>query len=173
MSNNKRKPPSRAFGSAAISPCGIYRYELTRSWDATRPLIAFVMLNPSTADAVEDDPTIRRCIGFADGWGFGEVRVYNLFALRTPDPEHLWKHEDPFGPDFEKYAAKPRECEKIVVAWGSFGDKGKNAARGRCYVGEHLDGCELWALALNADGSPRHPLYVRADQRLTRWESVR
>lgn len=161
---------SRVFGSAAISACGLYRYELTRSWDATRGAVAFVMLNPSTADAAEDDPTIRRCIGFANRWGFGELRVYNVFALRTPDPADLWAHPDPFGPDFDTWASKPRECEKIVVAWGTFGAKGKNASRGRCFASEHLRGVELWALAINADGSPRHPLYVRADQALTRWE---
>ena len=164
--------PSRIFGSAVISPCGRYRYELTRSWDANRPTIAFVMLNPSTADAAEDDPTIRRCIGFANRWGFGELRVYNCFALRASNPEDLWPHEDPFGQDFDVWAKKPRECAKIVVAWGSFGSKGRNAARGRCFAIEHLKDLELWALAINADGSPRHPLYVRADQILTRWEIV-
>lgn len=160
------------FGSAALSPCGLYRYELTRSWDATKPTVAFIMLNPSTADAAEDDPTIRRCIGFASRWGFGELRVYNLFALRATDPQALWAHADPFGPDFEKWAKKPRECDKVVVAWGTFGDKGRNAARGRCFARDHLHGVELWALAINADGSPRHPLYVRADQPLTRWEAA-
>lgn len=162
--------PSRVFGSAAISACGLYRYELTRSWDSKKPAIAFVMLNPSTADAAEDDPTIRRCIGFANRWGFGELRVYNCFALRTPDPEALCGHEDPFGPDFDTYAVKARECEKVVVAWGTFGTKGKNAARVRIFALQNLQGVELWALAINADGSPRHPLYVRADQALTRWE---
>lgn len=162
--------PTRPIGAAAISACGLYRYELTRSWDAKKPTIAFVMLNPSTADAAEDDPTIRRCIGFADRWGFGELRVYNVFALRTPDPASLWEHPDPFGPEFDTYAARPRLCDQVVVAWGTFGTKGRNAARGRCFAEEHLLGVDLWALAINADGSPRHPLYVRADQTLTRWE---
>jgi len=167
------KQPTRIFGSAHISQCGQYRYELTRSWDATRPTIAFVMLNPSTADAAEDDPTIRKCIKFANRWGFGELRVYNLFNLRTPNPEQLWSHEDPNGPDFGKWASKAKECDKIVVAWGASGKKGVLAAKGRCFVGEHLNDVELWALAINSDGTPRHPLYVRDDQDLTRWEAWR
>lgn len=161
--------PARVFGSAAISPCGLYRYELTRSWDAKLPTVAFVMLNPSVADACADDPTIRRCIDFAIRWRFGELRVYNLFGLRATEPAEVWSHPDPFGPAFDQYARKPRECDKIVVAWGS-SPKGLNAARGRVYARQHLNEAELWALAINADGAPRHPLYVRADQALTRWE---
>ena len=74
---------------ADFSECGRYRYKLWRTWDDVRPVVMFIMLNPSTADATADDPTIRRCIGFAHDWGYGGVRVGNLFAWRTPYPQRV------------------------------------------------------------------------------------
>jgi hypothetical protein len=79
--------PGGPAKSAVISPCGLYRYRLTRTWDAVRWSAAFVMLNPSTADAVDDDPTIKRCVGFAKRWGCGGIVVANLFAFRSADPD--------------------------------------------------------------------------------------
>lgn len=84
--------------SAVISECGSYRYRLERVWEAEKDRVAFIMLNPSTADASKDDPTIRRCIGFAKAWGFGGLIVGNLFALRSTDPKALYGHKDPVGP---------------------------------------------------------------------------
>src|SRR5262249_62207047 len=72
--------------AAGFSRCGRYRYWLTRTWDAARPAVCWLMLNPSTADAARDDPTIRRCIGLARRWGHGGIVVVNLFAWRAPDP---------------------------------------------------------------------------------------
>ena len=77
--------------SAEISPCGLYRYSLTRKWEAWKGTVNFIMLNPSTADAQEDDPTIRRCIGFAKAWGYGGIVVTNLFAYRATNPKELKK----------------------------------------------------------------------------------
>jgi len=73
-------------------------YQLRRKWDSEKPTLAFIMLNPSTADEVEDDPTIRRCVGYAEDWGYGELIVGNLYAYRTSDPEELNKVENPIGP---------------------------------------------------------------------------
>src|SRR5262249_14212908 len=85
--------------AAVISDCGRYRYSLTRRWgDAAEPRALFVMLNPSTADAEQDDPTIRRCIGFAKAWGMGSLEVVNLYALRATDPAALLSAPDPIGP---------------------------------------------------------------------------
>lgn len=155
--------PERVFGSAEFSPCMKYRYELTRSWDAKKPAAAFIMLNPSTADAADDDPTIRRCIGFANRWGYGELWVYNVFALRSTDPSALLESDDPYGPRNADFLAKARNAARVVCAWGSFDAKGVYAARGRVVVVEVLEGVPLWCLGTTLDGSPRHPLYVKGD----------
>ncbi len=84
---------------AVLSADGVYRYRLWRTWDASKPTLAFLMLNPSTADATEDDPTIRRCLGFAKEWGYGSLVVVNLFALRSPNPDALRENDDPVGPE--------------------------------------------------------------------------
>jgi len=153
-----------AYG-ATMSPCGKYRYELTRFWDGRKPAVAFVMLNPSTADAAIDDPTIRRCIGFAQAWGYGELRVYNLFAYRATDPAELLTVSDPGGPECQRFIEKARACEKIVCAWGA-------AAKVPGYQHHALivtdllmgeDSRDLYCLGYTKDGSPRHPLYVASD----------
>ena len=95
--------------AAVISKCGAYRYSLTRRWSGA-PLLTFVMLNPSTADAKEDDPTIRRCIGFARREGAGELIVANLYALRSSAPEALWSARDPIGPKNSAHARWPRRA---------------------------------------------------------------
>lgn len=82
---------------AIISGCGKYRYSLWRTWDKKLPKVMFIMLNPSTADAYEDDPTIRRCINFAKSWGYGGIVVGNLFAYRATNPKKLILIDDPSG----------------------------------------------------------------------------
>lgn len=83
---------------AVISDDGLYRYLLERHWDDTTSSCTFVMLNPSTADALVDDPTIRRCVGFAKSFGCGSLRVVNLYAYRATKPAELWTVDDPVGP---------------------------------------------------------------------------
>lgn len=83
--------------TAIISEDEKYRYQLSRCWDETKPRILFIMLNPSTADANIDDPTIRRVISFAKSWGYGGVYVGNLFAFRSTDPKGLKQIADPVG----------------------------------------------------------------------------
>ncbi len=82
---------------------GAYRYSLWREWDSRRPIVAFVMLNPSTADAAKDDPTIRRCASFARSWGYGSLEVVNLFAYRASEPKRLRQTPDPIGPANDDY----------------------------------------------------------------------
>ena len=145
--------------TAVISACGTYRYRLERLWDAELPKVAFIMLNPSTADASNDDPTIRRCIGFAKAWGFGGLIVGNLFALRSTDPKALYSHSDPIGPDNDANLRAIALCsEQVICAWGAHGayrDRGK-------HVGVLLDRFNLAALTITGKGEPGHPLYVPA-----------
>lgn len=160
------------FGSAAtatLSPDGVYRYALTRTWDA-RPMAMFVMLNPSTADAMADDPTIRRCVGFATRWGCGGVVVVNLFALRSTDPSVLWDHPDPVGPDNDRVIADQlgdHTGGPVVAAWGAHG---LLADRDRT-VTEQIRGLgrDLLCLGVTKQGLPRHPLYVHGATELTLW----
>lgn len=143
---------------ATISKCGQYRYWLERSWAETgRGFVNFIMLNPSTADAEQDDPTIRKCIGFAQRWGYDGMHVVNLFALRSTNPEALYSHHDPCGPDNDHFIqAGVLSAEKSIIAWGAHGKIMGRAEK----VMEMLDPSRTEALAHNEDGSPRHPLYV-------------
>lgn len=153
--------------SAIFSECGTYRYRLTRD-DVERPgAVIFLMLNPSTADASLDDPTIRRCKGFAKSWGSAGLVVANLYALRATNPADLWLHADPIGPENNRHlmALADRHID-IVCAWGANAKPERvdevvqmlNVARAR-----------LWCLGTTKHGHPRHPLYVRGDTKLERW----
>jgi hypothetical protein len=151
--------------SAQIDATGRYRYTLTRIWSEERPSILWIMLNPSTADATQDDSTIRRCVGFTRSWGYGGLMVANLFALRATDPVELSRCDDPVGP--ENDAVLCREAGRVplvVAAWGTGG-----ALRGRGDYVRELLACPLHHLGLTRQGFPRHPLYVRADSRPENW----
>jgi len=144
---------------AELSDDRTYRYRLWRTWDASKPTLAWVMLNPSTANETGDDPTIRRCIGFAKDWGFGGVKVANLFALRATDPDELREHPNPVGPwNDDVLQAVADEAETIVCGWGANGSLMK---RGRT-VAAMLD-ADLHALDTTKDGHPAHPLYHPSD----------
>lgn len=156
--------------SAIISNCGRYRYALSRQWDATLPVLTFVMCNPSTADASQDDPTIRRCIGFAKRDGlYGGIDIYNLFALRATDPNELFGAVDRVGPDNERYLdgilraqSEGITSSKIICAWGAH-KAVKNA--GMFWRGRAKALCvPLHCLGKTKDGYPKHPLYIRSDQ---------
>lgn len=153
---------------AELSPCGTYRYSLWRAW-GDGPRAVFVMLNPSTADAARDDPTIRRCIGFARAWGFNGLEVVNLFALRATNPEALYLHADPVGPENDDAIATACNGAGIVVAaWGVHGawkDRGQEIAQRIAYGG----GVALHHLGLTKGGHPRHPLYLASATQPERW----
>lgn len=122
--------------------------------------MCWIMLNPSRADEVRDDPTIRRCTGFARQWGFGSMVVVNLFAFCTADPAELRRVDDPVGPgNDDAIRAGASRADIVVAAWGRHG-----ALRGRdADVTKMVQGHDVRALGRNLDGSPTHPLYVRAD----------
>lgn len=143
-----------------------YRYRLWRTWDASRPACAFVMLNPSTADETDLDQTCRRCKGFADDWGYGSLIVGNIFALTSTDPDALYDHSAPVGPENDAHLARIcDDADRVVAAWGAHGDlhgRGREAARA---LNDHLSerGETLYALDTTKDGHPNHPLYQPAD----------
>lgn len=147
------------------SPARTYRYLLTRIWDPTVPPVVFVMLNPSTASADQDDPTVRRIVRFARDWEKGGVIVVNLFALCSTNPERLRTHPDPVGrynASFVRRAVK--EAGLVVAAWGAGGslaDRGPQM--GRALRSARVD---VKALRLTSTGQPGHPLYVPADTQL-------
>lgn len=155
---------------AVLSACGTYRYRLWRVWDDCRPAMVWVMLNPSTADATEDDPTIRRCVGFAEREGFGGIDVLNVFALRATDPKELLTHPDPFGPDNETWLLGCRRrhmMSHLVMGFGAILSKRlrPHYARAWCCVAGNDPHC----FGVTKDGWPRHPLYLRADAPLVPW----
>jgi hypothetical protein len=163
-------------GWARISECGKYRYSLGRRWDdCSRPATAgttFIMLNPSTADDAVDDPTIRRCIGFAKRIGDSSLLVVNLFAFRATDPTALACAVDPVGPENDKVirrACMPEVSKVIIAAWGLFGQQ--HTKRVNEVLSIVTDDChrQLCCLGTTASGAPRHPLYLPADAPLGTW----
>lgn len=146
------------YSSATFSPCRKYRYALVRVWNESLPHATFIGLNPSTADEQADDPTVRRCIGFARAWGFGSVALGNLFALRATDPKYLLRVSDPVGPENDAWILRlQQESDFVVAAWGCHGrirDRGNQVAKTLI---------QPYCLGLTRSGAPRHPLYLRGD----------
>ena len=150
-----------AQSGAEFSACGRYRYKLWRVWDVGLPPVMFIMLNPSTADATNDDPTIRRCIGFARDWGYGSVRVGNLFAWRTPYPSALRVALDPVGRENDGALLELANGAALVVAaWGIHG-----AWSGRGQIVRKRFSHRLHALGMTKSGEPAHPLRLRRTSR--------
>ncbi|MBS0198465.1 MAG: DUF1643 domain-containing protein [Planctomycetes bacterium] len=150
--------------TATFSPCRRYRYALRRVWNADVPPAMFVGLNPSTADEVKNDPTVRRCIGFALRWGWGGLIMTNIFALRSTDPNALTRVDDPVGPRNDRWLRQlQREAGIVIAAWGVWGELGGRGEKVRAL----LDAPHC--LGVTKCGAPRHPLYLRADLRPVRF----
>lgn len=149
---------------ATISECGNYRYTLTRTWDESKPKVMFIMLNPSTADANNDDPTIRRCVNFAKSWDYGGLYVCNLFAFRATNPKELLKVGNPFGDQNIWHTRKlSDEVDTIVCAWGNKPILNKILKETSPYSLLHFVLPKLHFLELSKDGTPKHPLYLNGD----------
>lgn len=153
------------FRSAMLSGCGTYRYTLGRIWGFDKPRMLFILLNPSVADAAQDDPTIRRCRMFAQREGFGGMFVGNLFAYRATDPKDLraaWiKGVDIVGPENDSSLDHLRKlCMLTVFAWGSVGDL---AGRGSNVMRRYRDAS---VFGFTGNDQPRHPLYLSRDNPL-------
>jgi hypothetical protein len=153
---------------AHISDCGAYRYRLWREWDRSKPTLALLMLNPSTADHLSDDPTITRCMSRAIAGKYGGLEVANLFPLRATDPAELLTHPDPLGPVGTADGAvldAIDDAPMVICAWGAHSAASARAADLMHII--RITGMrnKLYHLDLNKDGSPRHPLYIAASMR--------
>ena len=147
--------------NAVLSAHGVYRYLLTREW-SSGPQGAIIMLNPSTADEFQDDPTIRKCIGFAQRLGWGGFSVVNLYAYRATDPADLRRAGYPIGPHNEQYIERAVDLAAdtgapVVAAWGRKGHQ--QQARVRAVLAA-LRSTPVFALRIAKTGAPSHPLML-------------
>lgn len=152
---------------AVFSDCERFRYRLWREWDPSKPRAVFVMMNPSTATELQNDPTIERCQRRVAGWPLcGGIEVVNIFAWRETDSRKLVARvlagEDCIGPENDRQIMVAAENSHMVIAaWGKPGAlKGRGHAVAAMLVAA---GHRPFALKLNADGSPQHPLYIGYD----------
>ncbi|MGY3501687.1 DUF1643 domain-containing protein [Bradyrhizobium sp. USDA 4471] len=159
--------------SAVISDCRRYRYRLERHFAVGRTLM-FVMANPSTADAQEDDQTIRKCVGFAERAGYGRIIVGNKFAWRSKDIEALGRAPDAIGPENDQHLREMMaQADLVVVAWGQIGkfpkvlrDRWKDIVR----LADAADR-QLHSIGVNRDGHPKHPQTTGYEVAITSWTS--
>ena len=164
---------------AIFSECEKYRYVLWRRWDLLDPepvYMAFIGLNPSTADETENDPTVRRCINFAKREGYQGLYMLNLFAYRATDPRVMKMRDDPIGKDNDDViAAHVEDAGKTVACWGvdgAFQNRDKRVASLRRLISgakTRTIGELFWALGTTKDGHPRHPLYLPSNAPLSRF----
>jgi hypothetical protein len=143
---------------AVIDETGKYRYTLTRIWNASKPRVTFVMLNPSVADGYKDDPTVRRCIGFAQRWGYGSLEVVNMYAFRATSPSDLFLELHPVGEENDAYirlAVQRSLC--VIAAWGAQGNDPIQLRKTLSLISN------AFCLGRTKNGYPRHPLYVGYD----------
>lgn len=146
---------------AVISDCGKYRYLLRRVWDQVKPRALFIMLNPSTADAKLDDPTIRSCVRLASGLGYGSIEVVNIFGWRATDPDELPKQADPIGPMNERIvAAAIIRCDVVICAWGANAMAARKSIFLSALIGSYRPAA--YCLGTTKSGAPKHPLYVKS-----------
>ncbi len=157
-----------ADSTATYSPCEKYRYLLSRTWDEALPRALFVMLNPSTATEVQNDPTVERCERRARALGCGAFRVTNIFAFRATDPRVMRAEPDPTGPANDAAIVDSAGwSDRIICAWGSHGthlDRGMQVEallRARGHLLSHL--------GLTLGGQPKHPLYIAYDRQPEPW----
>lgn len=158
--------------AAVLSPCGTYRYTLTRVWDQFAPCVLWVMLNPSRADHTEDDATIRKCVGFARRWGSaGSIEVVNLYAFRATDPRDLERAGRPIGPENDAHIREAIACaDAIVCAWGAH--EPKDSLRPSALRRLMSDaGRSADCLGRAKNGQPRHPLMLSYDTPRERYHT--
>jgi hypothetical protein len=152
--------------TASFSSDGDYRYFLTRTWGDEKPVV-WICLNPSTGNAFEDDPTIRRVRNFTRRLApeAGGLTIVNLYALCATDPAKLWRHPDPVGPAGDYYlGSRATSARLVIAAWGTHGARNERGAQVTAALTDA--GVKLMCLGTTADGQPRHPLYLKGDTEL-------
>lgn len=158
--------------AAVLSACKLYRYRLSRIWEPALGLVNFIMLNPSTADAEQNDPTINRCLGYAESWGYGGLIVTNLFAFRATNPSDMVLAKEPIGnPANDEYILQvAAECKLIVCGWGEVGchQNRSEIVRKRLVDAGH----KPHVLKFNKSGQPTHPLYLLGSYQPKPWLEV-
>lgn len=156
----------REAGPACFSKDRVYRYWLSRRWSSAGGVANFVLLNPSTADEQRLDPTLRRCLGFAQRWGFGAMVVTNIFALRSTDPQGLRRVGDPVGPENDGHVLTQAERADLVIAgWGRHGALHGRGRAVAAMLSAELGAGRVVCLGLTGAGDPKHPLYLAASER--------
>jgi hypothetical protein len=168
-----------AKNTAVISACGRYRYRLDRPLQQPGPIIAFMLHNPSTADADHEDPTSRRGMGFARSWGAGHMVFINPFAGRATKPSDLWRMSDPVGPDNAHHIVNVAADAAatggfFVFAWGAVNPPVALREKVHAHLFD-IEDCvraycsDVRCLGTTAAGDPRHPLYLAANTQLQEW----
>lgn len=153
---------------AQFSPCRRWRYLLWRRWDAAKPAANFLMLNPSTADERQLDPSCTRARGYAERWGYGALIVTNVFGWRATDPARMKAVRDPVGPANDAAIVRAaREAAIVVCAWGNHAGHRERAAAVLALLREAR--IPLHYLRLNGGGHPAHPLYLPGLLKPVRW----
>lgn len=167
----RRHQKGDAASHAVYSDCLHYRYALTRVWDEDGERALFVMLNPSTATEVQNDPTVERCERRARALGFGAFRVLNIFAWRDTDPRAMRAAEDPIGPENDAAMLDSLPwADQVICAWGTHGahlDRGPAVERLL-----RKSGKPLYHLGLSQAGHPKHPLYIGYKVQPIEWEAT-
>lgn len=160
-----------APSTAVYSDCECYRYALTRTWDEGGERVMFIMLNPSKATEVQNDPTVERCERRARALGFGAFRVTNIFAWRETDPKKMRNVPDPTGPENDRIIREGVAwADQVIAAWGTHGahrNRGPEVAEMLRQAGK-----PLYLLGLSRDGHPKHPLYISYAQQPMLWPAT-
>lgn len=151
--------------SARLSSDRVYRYQLWRRWSDGGRYVNFICLNPSKADEAADDPTVRKCVKYADSWGFDALCITNLFAYRATDPEAMKRFTDPIGFGNDRHLKQVAEGASLIVcAWGLHGTHLSRASK----VKNLLRRFDLHYLRISRE-QPWHPLYLPDNLRPSRW----
>ena len=150
--------------NATFSDCRKYRYGLSRTWNGKKKTVLFIGLNPSTADEKIDDPTIRRCINYAQNWGYGSLLMVNLFAYRATMPSELKNVKNPIGNDNDLHIIElSKKADIAVAAWGNEGTLLNRDKEVKKILPN------LMCLKINKSGQPSHPLYQKKDLKLIKY----
>lgn len=165
------------FKGAYFSPDRVYRYTLWRNWWLwdREPLkfVAFIGLNPSTADETQNDPTVTRCINYARHWGFDGMVMLNIFGYRATDPREMKKHPEPIGEENNLIIIEICIIASMVVCcWGNHGAHNNRADKVLQFLG-NKNIKNVYHLGLTKQGQPKHPLYLRADLEPVKWGDYR